>query len=104
MTTMIVKNSSSRLRKLISLLLPVGKATVPVTASRGPRLFVEFGRSPAAGGALHGRYHGSRGAIAQLEERLDRTQEVGGSSPPSSICTAAGADRSSPTRPPPNPG
>src|SRR3954451_21522447 len=25
-----------------------------------------------------------RGAIAQLEERLDRTQEVGGSSPPSS--------------------
>jgi phthiocerol/phenolphthiocerol synthesis type-I polyketide synthase D len=26
-----------------------------------------------------------RGAIAQLEERLDRTQEVGGSSPPSSI-------------------
>ena len=27
----------------------------------------------------------ARGAIAQLEERLDRTQEVGGSSPPSSI-------------------
>ena len=27
----------------------------------------------------------SRGAIAQLGERLDRTQEVGGSSPPSSI-------------------
>src|SRR5580704_10873868 len=26
-----------------------------------------------------------RGAIAQLGERLDRTQEVGGSSPPSSI-------------------
>src|SRR6266496_2061007 len=34
----------------------------------------------------------SLGAIAQLGERLDRTQEVGGSSPPSSIserpCTA----------------
>ena len=28
---------------------------------------------------------GGRGAIAQLGERLDRTQEVGGSSPPSSI-------------------
>src|SRR5205814_939352 len=28
---------------------------------------------------------GLRGAIAQLGERLDRTQEVGGSSPPSSI-------------------
>jgi hypothetical protein len=26
-----------------------------------------------------------RGAIAQLAERLDRTQEVGGSNPPSSI-------------------
>ena len=36
----------------------------------------------------------SHGAIAQLGERLDRTQEVGGSSPPSSIaenpCYAAG--------------
>jgi len=35
------------------------------------------------------------GAIAQLGERLDRTQEVGGSSPPSSIskdpCTSAGS-------------
>jgi hypothetical protein len=28
---------------------------------------------------------GTHGAIAQLGERLDRTQEVGGSSPPSSI-------------------
>jgi hypothetical protein len=28
---------------------------------------------------------GVPGAIAQLGERLDRTQEVGGSSPPSSI-------------------
>src|ERR1700683_647390 len=32
---------------------------------------------------------GARGAIAQLGERLDRTQEVGGSSPPSSIATEA---------------
>ena len=31
------------------------------------------------------RAGGRRGAIAQLGERLDRTQEVGGSSPPSSI-------------------
>jgi hypothetical protein len=30
------------------------------------------------------RYHPRRGAIAQLEERLDRTQEVAGSSPASS--------------------
>ena len=29
-----------------------------------------------------------RGAIAQLGERLDRTQEVGGSSPPSSTSKA----------------
>ena len=29
------------------------------------------------------------GAIAQLGERLDRTQEVGGSSPPSSISVSA---------------
>jgi hypothetical protein len=41
--------------------------------------------------AIHGNGHGRRwlhwdplGAIAQLGERLDRTQEVGGSSPPSS--------------------
>ena len=31
----------------------------------------------------------ARGAIAQLGERLDRTQEVGGSSPPSSITDRA---------------
>src|SRR3954464_8784812 len=34
-------------------------------------------------GCLH--YEPDLGAIAQLGERLDRTQEVGGSSPPSSI-------------------
>jgi hypothetical protein len=33
-----------------------------------------------------------RGAIAQLGERLDRTQEVGGSSPPSSIEEPPGID------------
>src|SRR4051794_35480872 len=32
----------------------------------------------------HAGYHRARGAIAQLEERLDRTQEVVGSSPTSS--------------------
>jgi hypothetical protein len=34
-----------------------------------------------------GRHPPPHGAIAQLGERLDRTQEVGGSSPPSSIIT-----------------
>ena len=34
----------------------------------------------------------ARGAIAQLGERLDRTQEVGGSSPPSSIIPAGHDD------------
>ncbi len=33
-----------------------------------------------------GYYTNSRGAIAQLGERLRGTQEVGGSIPPSSMC------------------
>jgi hypothetical protein len=37
----------------------------------------------------HSATLGARGAIAQLGERLDRTQEVAGSSPASSINTAA---------------
>src|SRR5436190_8077820 len=40
-------------------------------------------RKLIADGCLH--YGPDLGAIAQLGERLDRTQEVGGSSPPSSI-------------------
>jgi membrane protein DedA with SNARE-associated domain len=36
------------------------------------------------GSRAHEGYHRTRGAIAQLEERLDRTQEVAGSSPASS--------------------
>jgi hypothetical protein len=46
------------------------------------------GYGPASrGGTLpRRRYHGcAHGAIAQLGERLDRTQEVAGSSPASSI-------------------
>src|SRR4051812_17564477 len=39
--------------------------------------------TPGVGGTAS--THASPGAIAQLAERLDRTQEVGGSNPPSSI-------------------
>lgn len=45
--------------------------------------------------ALRGRWDEppthALGAIAQLAERLDRTQEVGGSNPPSSIRTRLGS-------------
>jgi hypothetical protein len=42
---------------------------------------------PVVAPRLHFGHHAvaTHGAIAQLGERLDRTQEVGGSSPPSSI-------------------
>ena len=46
-----------------------------------------FGEAPRTGATLHSS---SRGAIAQLGERLDRTQEVAGSSPASSIGEPAG--------------
>ncbi len=49
----------------------------------GPRL-------AAPSGPLDGGYTPPRGAIAQLGERLDRTQEVAGSSPASSIAEPAG--------------
>src|SRR5258706_15949478 len=71
-TTMRTKKSVSRLRNVIGR--PEG--------------------SRAKGGPVHAPDHrgrtslatlmGPHGAIAQLGERLDRTQEVGGSSPPSS--------------------
>ena len=47
--------------------------------ARRPAGRAPSGRPAAAGGTL-----GRRGAIAQLGERLDRTQEVAGSSPASS--------------------
>src|SRR3954471_12781969 len=47
--------------------------------------------------ALRGRWDDppspAFGAIAQLAERLDRTQEVGGSNPPGSIFRARGSSR-----------
>src|SRR4051812_24320961 len=70
-TTMIRKNSASLLRKLMPRAQPT-----PGTARSTPR--------PAAPRAFRRATLVVRGAIAQLGERLDRTQEVGGSSPPSS--------------------
>src|SRR5205085_2185075 len=49
------------------------------------QLFESRGRLPAATMDCPRRDQAPLGAIAQLGERLDRTQEVGGSSPPSSI-------------------
>src|SRR5689334_10629350 len=66
--TIIRKNSRRRLRKLIVL-----AAESTGVAGRSEQRFWR-------GRATLGR----PGAIAQLGERLDRTQEVGGSSPPSS--------------------
>src|SRR5205823_4044860 len=56
----------------------------PVPAPMG-RVFDVRRGLPAATMDGPGRDHAPLGAIAQLGERLDRTQEVGGSSPPSSI-------------------
>src|SRR3954469_9429923 len=66
--TMATKNSVRRLRKLMC---PAGGY---------PRL----GRPQTAWTHFGGYTAITCGAIAQLGERLDRTQEVGGSSPPSS--------------------
>src|SRR5438067_13726353 len=57
MTTMIVKNSSSLLRKL-NLLLPWAPSLCPVEALGQARLFADRRPSPALGDPLHGRYHG----------------------------------------------
>src|SRR4051794_13884669 len=66
--TMATKNSVRRLRKLMR------------QAERYPR-----SASRQTAWTHFGGYTGNTcGAIAQLGERLDRTQEVGGSSPPSS--------------------
>src|SRR3954462_11903265 len=68
--TMIVKKMKSRPRNDI-----------------GPPMYRQIRSLPLqgnTGACAHAGYHRGRGAIAQLEERLDRTQEVGGSSPPSS--------------------
>src|SRR5437764_5274879 len=62
MTTMIVKNSSSLLRKL-KLLLPWAPSLCPVEAPGQARLFADGRTSPALGGGLHGRYHGSRAGL-----------------------------------------
>ena len=74
--TMSAKNSLRRRREAD---MPVTDVSPSPQASFCPlrtRLF----------GALQRRYHESAyGAIAQLEERLDRTQEAAGSSPASSI-------------------
>src|SRR4051794_1673339 len=78
--TMIVKKMKSRPRNDI-----------------GPPMYRQDGSLPLQGKRdwhAHAGYHRTRGAIAQLEERLDRTQEVVGSSPTSSIRSIAsgGAD------------
>ena len=78
-TTMNTKKSRSRLRKLgfRSCVLIVGV----VTAASRPLHRGSYNRSFTTRASIPARL----GAIAQLGERLDRTQEVGGSSPPSSI-------------------
>ena len=77
-TTMNTKKSRSRLRKLgfRSCVLIVGVAA----AAGRPLHRGSYNRSFTMRESIPSRL----GAIAQLGERLDRTQEVGGSSPPSS--------------------
>src|SRR4051812_40371685 len=81
--TMIVKKMKRRPRNDIGPPMYRQQRSVPLQQNQGA--------SP------HEGYHRGRGAIAQLEERLDRTQEVGGSSPPSSTA-AARADTRFPRR------
>src|SRR4051794_10488565 len=84
-TTMIVKNRSRRVRKLIRPWAERGKATCAPFPRGVTQTFVRRPGAPAC--RYHERSDAPRaplGAIAQLGERLDRTQEVGGSSPPSS--------------------
>ena len=78
--TMIVKKTRRRPRKLIRL-SPSKQGYPCFSAPEPPRLKPA---SPLPSTCFSYR-RGACGAIAQLEERLDRTQEVGGSSPPSSI-------------------
>src|SRR3954465_8786649 len=68
--TMIVKKMKRRPRNDIGPPMYRQQRSVPLQQNQGA--------SP------HEGYHRGRGAIAQLEERLDRTQEVRGSSPLSS--------------------
>src|SRR4051794_33654225 len=80
--TMRTKNSRRRVRKLARRSLNVSVVGSAAIAERP-----QYPRSPAGLPAwTDGTWLQSsdRGAIAQLGERLDRTQEVGGSSPPSS--------------------
>src|SRR4051812_46434971 len=79
-TTMIRKNSASLLRKLMPRAQPTRG-----TALSTPR--------PAATRAFRRATLVVRGAIAQLGERLDRTQEVAGSSPASSIAPEVACKR-----------
>ena len=60
-------------------------AVCPRRQMRPQQLLWSRGRLPAATMDCPRRDQAPLGAIAQLGERLDRTQEVGGSSPPSSI-------------------
>src|SRR4051812_7056706 len=93
--TMIMKNSNRRLRKLIFLADPVPlKLLCPygLTFRRQPFVRRLHRTMQVAGATIRSAV---RGAIAQLGERLDRTQEVAGSSPASSTsawpCDAVGS-------------
>ena len=80
-TTSRRKKNVSRLRKLTCILGPAyACGTVADEPGYHPLAVARW--IPASAPQ-------SRGAIAQLGERLDRTQEVGGSSPPSSIASVS---------------
>src|SRR5215211_4256114 len=82
-TTISRKKSVRRPRKLMYVgPVPYG-AGIGMCRSSIPTLDRQLCGYPCPPGRTHHRV--PRGAIAQLGERLDRTQEVGGSSPPSSI-------------------
>src|SRR5947209_6419277 len=73
-TTITTKKLVRRVRKLMTI--PASEQRIDQIGPR-PKQFSGLNSLPSHGPPPHG-------AIAQLGERLDRTQEVGGSSPPSS--------------------
>src|SRR5215211_4492615 len=80
-----MKKKVRRLRKLTWI--PRGEQPTRAPAAAGDPATIGW---PSRADLLLRTAH--RGAIAQLGERLDRTQEVGGSSPPSSIAAETRAN------------
>src|SRR4051794_20415899 len=83
----VILNSTTATAAMGTITMIVKKMKRRPRNDIGPPMYRQLRSVPLQrnqGASPHEGYHRGRGAIAQLEERLDRTQEVGGSSPPSS--------------------